>query len=98
MLPRDYTAQENLIARVLTEMGIRYEQQTSMGDRYIVDFLCVLEGIVVEADGPFGHLSKADRKRDEELLKLGVNQIIHIKSTTKEGIRKVLDEELACQE
>ena len=97
MLPRDFTQQENTIAQELTKMGIRYEQQAPIGN-FTVDILCPIEGIVIEVDGPWGHLNKADRKRDEELLKLGIEKVIHVKDITREGIRQTLEKELKWQE
>ena len=52
---------------------------------------------MIEADGVYGHLRKADRKRDSELMSLGVKDIFHIRDTTKP---KILDTLVGifCQE
>ena len=85
--PRDYTDQENLIADCLSKFGMRYDQQVYYHP-YIVDFYIPEIKMVVEADGVYGHLSKRDRKRDEDLLLLDdIEYIIHIKETTLEKIK-----------
>ena len=88
--PRDYTDQENLIADCLSKFGMRYDQQVYYHP-YIVDFYIPEIKMVVEADGVYGHLSKRDRKRDEDLLLLAdIEYIIHIKETTLEKIKAKL--------
>jgi len=93
---RDFTVQENYIAEILTELGLRYEQQYSIGSR-TVDFYLPEIKSVIEADGVYGHLRKADRKRDFELMNLGVKDIFHIRNTTKPTILDTLVG-LFCQE
>ena len=88
--PRDYTDQENLIADCLSKFGMRYDQQVYYHP-YIVDFYIPEIKMVVEADGVYGHLSKRDRKRDEDLLLLDdIEYIIHIKEKTLEKIKDIL--------
>ena len=96
MKPRDFTVQENYIAEILTELGLRYEQQYSIGSR-TVDFYIPEMKSVIEADGVYGHLRKADRKRDLELMSLGISDIFHIRDSTKPTILDTL-EGLFCQE
>jgi|TARA_A100001391_G_scaffold105891_1_gene70809 very-short-patch-repair endonuclease len=92
--PRDYTEQEQIIARCLDEFGLRYEQQAYYHP-YIIDFYIPEIKMAVEADGVYGHLSKRDRKRDKDLLSLeDIEYIIHIKETTLEKIRESLWQEL----
>jgi len=93
---RDFTIQENYVAEVLTELGLRYEQQYSIGSR-TVDFYLPEMRSVIEADGVYGHLRKADRKRDSELMDLGVKDIFHVRDTTKSTIFDTLVG-LFCQE
>ena len=50
MLPKDYTKQENVIAEVLSEIGLRYDQQVPISG-YIADFFVPELGMVIEADG-----------------------------------------------
>jgi very-short-patch-repair endonuclease len=90
----DYTKQELIVGKCLDEIGLRYHEQRQIG-KYYVDFL-VEDTIVVEADGIFGHYTKADQDRDEALLELGVEQIFHIKGQTKKEIYQELQEFL-CQ-
>ena len=89
MRPRDFTVQENYIAEILTELGLRYEQQYSIGSR-TVDFYLPEMKSAIEADGVYGHLRKADRKRDSELMGLGVKDIFHISDSTKPKILNTL--------
>ena len=89
MKPRDFTVQENHIADILSDLGLRYEQQYSIGSR-TVDFYLPEMNSVIEADGVYGHLRKADRKRDSELLGLGICEIYHIRELTKPNILNTL--------
>ena len=52
---------------------------------------------MIEADGVYGHLRKADRKRDSELMSFGVKDIFHIRDTTKPQILDTLVG-IFCQE
>ena len=93
--PRDYTDQENLIARCLDEFGLRYEQQAYYHP-YIVDFYVPELKMVIEADGVYGHLGKRDRKRDKDLESIeDIEYIIHIKEKTLEKIKDILWLELS---
>jgi len=87
--PRDFTVQENNIAEILSDLGLRYEQQYSIGSR-TVDFYLHEMNSVIEADGVYGHLRKSDRKRDLELMSLGVKNIFHISDSTKPKILNTL--------
>ena len=90
MLPRDYTKQENLIADQLSEFGLRYDQQVPI-NQYTADFFVPELGLVIEADGVYGHLRKRDAYRDSEIMRIfGIENILHIKDTTKEGIKATL--------
>ena len=92
--PRDYTDQENLIARCLEEFGLRYEQQAYYHP-YIVDFYVPELKMVIEADGVYGHLGKRDRKRDKDLQSIeDIEYIVHIKEKTLEKIKDILWQEL----
>jgi len=93
---RDFTVQENYIAEILTDLGLRYEQQYSIGSRTVDFYLHEIQS-VIEADGVYGHLRKADRKRDSELMSLGVKDIFHIRDTTKPQILDTLVG-IFCQE
>ena len=90
MLPRDHTAQENIIEEYLSEWGLRYEAQASFPP-YTVDFYIPELSMVIEADGVYGHLSKRDRIRDRNLIQTGDIQIVlHCKETTKSKIKEFL--------
>tara|TARA_Y100000296_G_scaffold85940_1_gene124104 strand:- start:1121 stop:1447 length:327 start_codon:yes stop_codon:yes gene_type:complete len=92
--PRDYTAQENIIADYLSEFGLRYIEQYDLHP-YTADFFIPELNMVIEADGKYGHLKKRDHKRDQFLLEQDeVEHIIHIKETTKVKIKDVLWQEL----
>ena len=90
ILPKDYTAQENIIAECLSELGLRYEQQADFPP-YTPDFYIPEIKMIIEADGKYGHLRKRDVKRDiflsedEEVL-----YILHVRETTKEKIKEIL--------
>lgn len=89
-LPKDYTTQENLIALELSDMGLRYDQQVPI-NQYTADFFVPELGLVIEADGIYGHLRKRDAFRDAEIMRVfGVENILHIHDNTKEGVRDTL--------
>ena len=89
-LPKDYTAQENLIAEELSTLGLRYDQQVEIFP-YTVDFFIPELGMIIEADGIYGHLRKRDVKRDGDLMRLyGIENILHITDCTKEGVKDTL--------
>ena len=90
VLPKDYTDQEQLIAEELSELGLRYDQQVPI-QSYTVDFFVPELGLVIEADGVYGHLRKRDTYRDSELMRIyGISDILHIKESTKEGVKDTL--------
>ena len=94
LLPKDYTAQENIIADYLTESGLRYDQQYEFWP-YTVEFYVPELKMVIEADGKYGHLRKNDVKRDAVLLKVvEIEQVIHIRGIRKEEIGEILWQEL----
>ena len=89
-LPKAYTTQEQLIADELSELGLRYDQQVDVHP-YTVDFFVPELGLVIEADGVYGHLRKRDVKRDADLMRIfGIENILHIKDSTKEGVENTL--------
>ena len=89
-LPKDYTTQEQLIADELSELGLRYDQQVDAYP-YTIDFFIPELGLVIEADGIYGHLRKRDIKRDADLMRIfGIENILHIKDSTKEGVKDTL--------
>ena len=88
--PKDYTKQENLIAEELSRLGLRYDQQVEVYP-YTVDFFIPELGMVIEADGIYGHLRKRDTKRDADLMRIyGIENILHIKDSTKKGVENTL--------
>jgi very-short-patch-repair endonuclease len=94
MIPKDFTAQEQLVAQCLDELGLRYAQQVEI-DRYTVDFL-IEDNIILEADGYYGHSRKSDKKRDAILLEYGYC-IIHIKSQAKAQIKLEIEGALCLE-
>ena len=95
VLIRDLTPQEDLVAKCLDELGIRYAQQVDVGN-YVVDFL-VEDVIILEVDGYYGHFNQRDRMRDNNLLTLGdgrFEKIVHIKGQTKPDIMDELQDNL----
>ena len=88
--PKDYTKQEQLIAAELSRLGLRYDQQVEVHP-YTVDFFIPELGMIIEADGIYGHLQKRDTQRDANLLRTyGIDNILHIKDNTKEGVKNTL--------
>ena len=89
-LPKDYTKQEQLIADELSELGLRYDQQVDVYP-YTIDFFVPELGLVIEADGVYGHLRKRDVIRDADLMRIfGIENILHVKDSTKEGVKNTL--------
>ena len=92
-MPRkSHTLQENLIARVLDEVGLRYTWQTPVG-KYVPDFIITEMDVIIEADGPFGHIAKRDALRDEYLKEAGY-EIVHVKEKTYKDIKAKIWQEL----
>ena len=90
MLPKDYTKQEIIIADVLSDIGLRYDTQVPFSS-YIADFFIPELGMIIEADGIYGHLRKRDVKRDADLMRInGVLNILHIKENSKVGVQDTL--------
>ena len=88
--PKDYTKQENLIAAELSRLGLRYHQQVEVYP-YTVDFFIPELGMIIEADGIYGHFQKRDTNRDADLMRIyGIENILHIKDNTKEGVENTL--------
>lgn len=95
--PKDYTNQEKLCAKILTSMGLRYQEQMEFG-RFTVDFYLPEIDVVVEVDGPYGHVRKADRERDailEEDSKIW--KVLHVKSTTQAKMEEEIREGIAAE-
>ena len=92
--PRDYTEQENFIAKSLDDFGVRYQDQADFFP-YTVDFFIPEVGMIIEADGYYGHLAKRDAKRDEYLGNHeDVDVIVHLKEKTQRDIKERLWQEL----
>ena len=90
---KSFTPQENLIAKVLDETGLRYARQVPIGN-YTVDFLITEMDVIIEADGPFGHLAKRDAKRDADLIEMGFEEVWHLEEKTYKDIKDRLWQEL----
>ena len=92
--PRDYTEQENFIAESLDAFGMRYQEQADFFP-YTVDFFIPDVGMIIEADGYYGHLAKRDAKRDEYLGNhKDVDIIVHVKEKTQKDIKERVWQEL----
>ena len=88
--PKDFTPQEQIIAQVLDEFGIRYSQGQFFL-RYVVDFLIAELGLVIEADGVYGHFAKRDMKRDLELMgHPSITNILHVKDVLYVEIKETI--------
>ena len=82
-----------MIQRCIEESGLRYTTQSRFGT-YDVDFYLPEIEVVIEADGPFGHLSKRDKLRDDSLLDMGVAEVWHFRENTLKTIKDRLWQEL----
>ena len=87
--PKDRTEQEQRLTRILSDLGLRSESQAKFG-QYTVDVYIPEINVVVEADGFYGHLAKADEVRDDNLIKMGINEVWHTKETSDKGIKEFL--------
>lgn len=88
--PKDYTQQEYIIAQVLDELGMRYEQQYPVS-KYTLDFYIPDIKMGVEADGVYGHFRQRDVKRDFELMMYpNIESILRIEGTTYSEIKEIL--------
>ena len=93
--PRDYTSQENTIAKILDEFGLRYDTQHFFV-QYVVDFWIPEIRMVIEADGVYGHLKKRDMQRDMKLMEnSSIEYIFHIRAETKLRVQEELWRALA---
>ena len=90
---RNGTTQEKLVQRCIEELGLRYVEQAKFG-QYEVDFLLTELDVVVEADGPFGHLAKRDARRDQDLIDMGIAEVWHFREKTLQDIKERLCQEL----
>ncbi len=88
--PKDYTTQENLIAQILDELGLRYDQQYETYP-YTLDFYLPEVRMCIEADGVYGHYRKRDVKRDMELMKRPtIDHILHVEGTIYLEIKETI--------
>ena len=79
-----------IIADVLSDMGFRYDTQVHIS-KYITDFFIPELGLIIEADGIYGHLKKRDVRRDADLMRIyGIKNILHIKENSKVGVQDTL--------
>ncbi len=59
------------------QLGAKFNRQHIIGD-YIVDFVCIEKGLIVEVDGGYHNTAeqrKADANRSEELARIGFEVI-----------------------
>lgn len=91
---KDFTHQEELTEGLLTEFGLRFEQQWKVpGTNYLADFYIEEIKMVLECDGPVGHLKKADEERTKNILASApdmVTTVGRVDATTKSGLREQL--------
>lgn len=69
----------------------RFRRQRVIGERYIVDFYCISQRLVVEIDGPY-HLKqiKKDQERDLWLASRGIRTLRFTNSQVLDSIEDVL--------
>jgi len=85
--PRDFTAQEQTIGKVLSDLGLRYEEQYSVGP-YLCDFYIPDINMVIEADGLYGHFKKRDLQRDDFLMSNQIEYVLHVIETSYQKIKE----------
>ena len=74
-------------------MGRRFKRQVSF-DRYVVDFYCPREKLVIELDGPYHDIKRKaryDKERDKNLEALGLKVIRFKNRRVFEELGKVLE-------
>jgi very-short-patch-repair endonuclease len=73
---------QRMVGEVLEVLGLRHAREWPVGRRYHADFYLPAHAAAVEVDGTFWHAERRnaprDRKRDEELARLGI-QVIRIR-------------------
>jgi very-short-patch-repair endonuclease len=80
-------------------MGLKFKRQKTMGP-YIVDFICLERGLVIEVDGSqHGDQLAYDRQRDQWLAAQGLtllrfwnHDVLNRTETVLERIRQVVEE------
>lgn len=88
--PKDYTKQENIIAQILDEFGLRYEQQYPLS-KYILDFYIPEIKMCIEADGIYGHFKRRDVERDTKLMEYPIiKSILRIDGTIYPEIKETI--------
>jgi very-short-patch-repair endonuclease len=88
---KDDTKQERLVADALEECGYAFMIQCDWFKPYIVDFYLPELGMVVEADGHYGHFSKRDKQRDLDLQNSSmVEYVLHVTGTNLKDIKEEL--------
>ena len=88
--PKDHTPQEQAIASILDEFGLRYDAQHPFGT-YTVDFWIPEINMVVEADGFYGHHKPRDVKRDMDLMGIpSIDHVLHITDVSYKDIKETL--------
>ena len=86
----DYTKQEQIVASVLDELGLRYSQQEFF-IKYLVDFWVPEIQTVIEADGLYGHFGKREKRLNEDLYSHPeIEHVLHIKETSRKKIRETI--------
>tara|TARA_Y100000310_G_scaffold335198_1_gene416657 strand:- start:2294 stop:2590 length:297 start_codon:yes stop_codon:yes gene_type:complete len=88
--PKDYTPQEHIIAQILDEFGLRYEQQYPLS-KYTLDFYIPEIKMCIEADGIYGHFKRRDVKRDRDLMEYPIiKDILRINETTYPEMKETI--------
>ena len=83
--PNEKTPLEYSLARLLTEMGLEFEEQKRFG-RYVVDAYDPKNKLVWEADGAYWHQDREkERVRDAYLINYGISAVIHLDEVDLKG-------------
>lgn len=75
------------------QLGAKFNRQHIIGD-YIVDFVCLEKGLVIEVDGAYHNMAeqrKADAIRSKELARMGFEVIRFSNEEVFQNINNVQD-------
>ena len=88
---------EGITQKLIQQSGpwYTYRNEKVMGMnfflRYTVDYWISELGMVIEADGVYGHLQKRDVKRDMDLMTLPmIKHVLHIKDVSYKDVKETI--------
>ena len=93
ILRRVSTPQEMILWRQLRDkrLGLKFRRQAVIGDKYIVDFVCLEKNLVIEVDGSQHAESKADIERTNYLKERGFKVVRFWNNEVNENLKACLE-------